>query len=139
MHSFSHDCRLPIADSRLIVRLDPLVKRNLELIEDVLICGIVKDVKSVADFFGIVIDECSEEAVPDGKDVAVVGVGPGALIVVMKFVHVRRDEDVAQRFVKPSGEVDVRVGEVGEEYRTNPVEEVERKGGACDDDREQRK
>ena len=41
----------------------------------------------------IVIDKGTEHSVPAGQNVAVVAVGPRKLEMMMKFVHVRRNDD----------------------------------------------
>lgn len=122
----------------LIIRLNRLIKRNLELIRDVVIRFIIQHIQAVADFPWIIVHECSKQPVPDGKDVAEVCVRPGALVMMVELVHVWRYKNIAQGLVEPHGEIVIAVGEVGKKDGTNTVEEIKSNGRTGDHHGDQR-
>jgi hypothetical protein len=83
----------------------------------------------------------SEEPVPDGKDIAVVGVRQRPPVVVMYLVHVRGDEDPGQRIVQSFWEGDIRMVELRKKGRQRLIEKDQpdrRAGNDHGNEREQR-
>jgi hypothetical protein len=111
-----------------IICLYSFVKRYPKLIANILICLWVEHVQAKVDFLRVAIDKGAEEAVPHGKNISKVGVGPGALEVVVELVHVWRYEHVTERFVHPQGEFDVGMREVSEEDGANAVKKIVPRG-----------
>ena len=91
---------------------------SIQPIADVIRIGINIVIDIVID---IVMDKGTEHSVPAGQNVAVVAVGPRKLEMMMKFVHVRRNDDPTERPVQVFRQADVGVGEVGKNWRNNPV------------------
>ena len=90
-----------------------------------MIGSVVERVQSVADLARVVLYEGSEGTVPDAEDVAKIRIGPGPLEVVVKFVHVRRDEHQRNDGFDGFGQTDVGVGQHRKQHAQNAVDQVE--------------
>ncbi len=73
-------------------------------------------VDSVLDFVPIQGLKRTEQAIPNRENVAIIGVGVGLNIVVMYFVHVRRDNKIANGVIEPLWHHDICVIELGENH-----------------------
>ena len=85
----------------LIICFNGLIKRDFKLVDYILIPMAFQNVQPIADFSGVIVDQCTEEAIPDRKYVAEIRVCPGPFKMVVKLMHIGRDEHQAQGLIQP--------------------------------------
>ena len=98
----------------LVICFDRLVKRQFELIPNLLASTVFQDIQPVFNIPGIVDDYCFKYPIPDREYVTVIGVRPGPFIVMMKLMHIWSNEYPPNCFVNPDWKIDIGVCHIGE-------------------------
>ena len=78
-----------------------------------MIIGIIA-VKAVFDLGWFQVLVGAEQPVPNRKHCAIIAVGIRLLPMMVHFVHIGRNKDVAQWLVDPAGQANICVGKLGE-------------------------
>ena len=120
----SHRGLLFLDANSLVVGLYCLVERQAELKGKVLVVLPVDGIQTIMDVIRIIINKGAEHAIPAGQNVAIVAVGPWTFEMMVKFMHVRCNDDPAERPVQLCWQANIGMGEVGEKWRNNPVKNI---------------
>jgi len=97
---------------------------------------IVQHVEAVLHLIRIVNHKCAKKAVPNGKNIPKIRVCPWPLEMVLKLVHIWRNEKKTKRIIYPGRGSDICVGGVGEKDGDDPVKKVIRDGCPNNNSRE---
>src|SRR5579862_9961137 len=98
------------------------------------------DINAVPDLRGIGgPDEGAKDSVPAGKNVPIVCVSQGLHIMMMYFVHVRRNDNPAHQVVHPFWERNVRVIKLRKKNRAGLVKKYKPDRGPADQHAKERK
>src|SRR5690606_18894405 len=106
-------------------------KRKFELIQQVFIGGIVKNIQSVAECAGVNIYKGSKYFIPKRKNIGVIGIGQGLLVMMVHLVHIGRNKYPRNRPVDPFGNFDICMVEVGKNCGYASVKEIDSNRNSC--------
>lgn len=74
-------------------------------------------VNTVNKFIPIFIAIGSKKTVPNRKNIAIVAIGIGELVMVMNFMHIGRNYKIAEHEIQFARQYDIGMIELGEDYR----------------------
>lgn len=85
----------------------------------------VGNVQPVFNIRSFSVDKRAKQAVPNWEHISKIAVSPRHLVMMMKFVHIRGYNYVAERFVQLLRKWNIGVGEIGKKHAQNSVKKIE--------------